>query len=85
MRIFFATADSRSGAAAALDAVSYPAVAVEVDDEDWARRSQLGLGSVTVGRITIAPRLDSSPPAGAPAIRPGDGRGALVLVAQCGG
>jgi ribosomal protein L11 methyltransferase len=43
---------------------------VEVDDEDWAARSQAHLTRVTVGRVTVAPPWDATPPAD----------GALVIV-----
>ena len=52
LRIFFATADSRDRAAAALGP-RFAVTAVDVDDEDWAKRSQEGLAPITVGRITI--------------------------------
>lgn len=54
-RVFFSSEDARGGALQALNAAHYSAAAVDVDDEDWARRSQEGLGPVTVGRITVAP------------------------------
>ena len=54
VRIFFATAGDRDDAQRAL-AARFEVVAVDVDDEDWARRSQDNLKAITVGRITVAP------------------------------
>lgn len=54
-RVFFASADDRDVALRILSS-SFPAVAVDVDDEDWARRSQKGLRAISIGRITIDPR-----------------------------
>jgi len=56
-RVFFPSADARDGAARAL-APRFAVAAVDVSDEDWARRSQEGLTAVTVGRVTIAPPWD---------------------------
>jgi ribosomal protein L11 methyltransferase len=57
LSVFFATPGARD---AARDAVArlWPDVRLEcreVDDEDWARRSQDNLQPVTVGRLTICP------------------------------
>jgi len=57
LSVFFATPVARD---AARDAVArlWPEVRLdcrEVDDEDWARRSQENLQPVTVGRLTICP------------------------------
>ena len=58
-RVFFRSAADRDGARGALASEFGNAllriVAVEVDDEDWARRSQATLTAVRVGRIVIAP------------------------------
>ncbi|HEY1913511.1 MAG TPA: 50S ribosomal protein L11 methyltransferase [Vicinamibacterales bacterium] len=54
VRLFFSTAASRDAAAAAITA-SFEVHAVDVPDEDWARRSQDNLLPVTVGRLTVAP------------------------------
>ena len=54
VRIFFADAGDRDKAQAALS-TRFDVTAVDVSDEDWARRSQENLKPITVGRITVAP------------------------------
>ena len=54
IRIFFSTTADRNAAQRAL-APRFEVTALEVDDEDWARRSQENLKPITVGRITVAP------------------------------
>lgn len=59
LRIFFPTSTLRDRALADLAggplAGSLRAEAVDVPDEDWARRSQADLKPITVGNITVAP------------------------------
>jgi len=54
LRAFFTTTGDRDAAQAAL-AERFDLTAVDVPDEDWARRSQENLTPVTVGRITLVP------------------------------
>jgi ribosomal protein L11 methyltransferase len=57
LSIFFSTEGARDSARDAI-ARAWPGVrlvAREVDDEDWARRSQENLQPITVGRITVCP------------------------------
>jgi len=54
-RLFFSQPDLRDAACAALSA-KYVIQPVDVDDEDWARRSQENLEPVTVGRVTVVSR-----------------------------
>lgn len=59
-RIFFSTSESRDKALA-LVRLAYPtctATLLEVDDDDWAARSQAALRAVTVGSIIVAPPWD---------------------------
>jgi ribosomal protein L11 methyltransferase len=58
LRAFFQTPRDRDEAARALGAafgLHLFVRSLDVDDEDWAARSQASLGAVTVGRITVAP------------------------------
>jgi ribosomal protein L11 methyltransferase len=72
-RVFFRTPELRDAAGGALAAEFGNAllelVAQDVDDEDWARRSQASLRAVRIGRIVVAPPWEASldgqtPPAG---------------------
>jgi ribosomal protein L11 methyltransferase len=71
--VFFATPADRDRAADAVPAALSGAVAAEaqdVDDEDWARRSQQDLTAVHVGRITIAPPWAAGTPGRTPGHTP---------------
>jgi ribosomal protein L11 methylase PrmA len=61
IRVFFSTTSARDNAQSAL-APEFHVAAIDVPDEDWARRSQADLQPVTVGRLTISPRVPASPP-----------------------
>ena len=54
IRIFFSTTADRDEAQRAL-VPRFEVTSLEVDDEDWARRSQENLKPITVGRITVTP------------------------------
>jgi len=59
-RVFFPSAAQRDLAAATVRS-TYPSarvVSLEVDDEDWARRSQADLKPVCVGSVTLYPSQD---------------------------
>jgi ribosomal protein L11 methyltransferase len=58
LRVFFATPAARDSALGELSR-QFSVSSVDVDDEDWARRSQQDLSPVTVGRITVAPSPES--------------------------
>jgi len=79
LRIFFPTTTARDGALRAVAATA-EVTAIDVPDEDWARRSQEGLQPVTVGRLTIFPNPESQIPNPSPlslsiVIRPSMGFG----------
>jgi ribosomal protein L11 methyltransferase len=58
-RVFFRTASSRDAALAALAGdVSVETSAIDVPDEDWARRSQNNLKAIEAGGLVIAPPWD---------------------------
>lgn len=61
-RVFFKTsaqrADARHALETALGGHVIDVTPVEVEDEDWARRSQADLKAIHVGRITVAPPWD---------------------------
>jgi ribosomal protein L11 methyltransferase len=61
LRAFFTTAESRDAAARALASSFGTHLFVEsvnVEDEDWAARSQAQLRAITIGRLVVAPPWD---------------------------
>jgi ribosomal protein L11 methyltransferase len=74
-RVFYPTITERDAAGTALAAFcrahSIALDSLEIDDEDWARRSQTQLKAVRVGDIIIAPPWDMPP--GPPAFFPARG------------
>jgi len=64
LRAFFTDAESRDAAARAL-AASFRhhlfVSSIDVEDEDWAARSQAQLRTITIGRLVIAPPWDAVP------------------------
>jgi ribosomal protein L11 methyltransferase len=69
-QVFFRTEAERAAALALLHAVRTPAALglrpIEVEDADWARRSQASLRAVRAGRIAVAPPWDAAAFAGDP-------------------
>ena len=64
LRVFFSTGTARDSAIATLRSRDFIATPVEVDDEDWARRSQEGLAPIRVGRIVVTPPWATIPATG---------------------
>jgi len=62
--VFFRSEAERSAAIALLHAIQTPRAfglrPIDVDDEDWARRSQASLRAVRAGRISVAPPWDTA-------------------------
>ncbi|HET9468148.1 MAG TPA: 50S ribosomal protein L11 methyltransferase [Vicinamibacterales bacterium] len=62
LRAFFTSPESRDAAAHALAAsfgVHLFVASIDVDDDDWAARSQAQLRAITIGRVVVAPPWDS--------------------------
>src|SRR5712691_10935254 len=55
VRVFFASARDRDAAHRTLSA-NLDVEAIDVPDNDWARRSQADLEPITIGRVTVFPR-----------------------------
>lgn len=54
-RVFFSSPEIRNKALAHLRAARFAASAIDVPDEDWARRSQESITPIEVGRVIVTP------------------------------
>ena len=81
-RVFFRSARHRDDAAAALRETLgdrlLTMTAVDVPDEEWARRSQANLTAIRVGRIVVSPPWHD-PTASPSDLKPADGDIAIVI------
>jgi len=59
VRVFFANTADRNAARFTV-ASRFPVAAIDVSDEDWARRSQDSLAAITIGRVTVVPNPQSA-------------------------
>jgi ribosomal protein L11 methyltransferase len=70
--VFFRNEEQRAAAIALLQAMPGPGAPdvrpIDVDDEDWARRSQASLRAVRAGRIVVAPPWDADALTADPAV-----------------
>jgi ribosomal protein L11 methyltransferase len=73
-RVFFRRPEERARALAVIGQ-SFEAAPVDVDDEDWARRSQESLRAIKVGELIVAPPWDVPPSGPAIVIEPSMGFG----------
>ena len=83
--VYFTSASSRDAAREAVvrEFPQFTTAARDVDDEDWARRSQENLQPVTVGRITVAPPWTSPQPPGT-SRQPREARLQVVILPSMG-
>jgi ribosomal protein L11 methyltransferase len=59
LRLYFSSTAARDAAGASLLSLGYASMALDVDDEDWARRSQEALPPIQVGRFVVMTRAAS--------------------------
>jgi ribosomal protein L11 methyltransferase len=71
-QVFFRNEAERAAAIALLHAIQTPGALglrpIDVDDQDWARRSQASLRAVRAGRVAVAPPWDAGAMAGDPTV-----------------
>lgn len=82
-RVFFRSVSHRDDAADALrDALGdrlLAITAVDVPDEEWARRSQANLTAIRVGRVIVAPPWHDPAATSPPDLQPADGDTTIVI------
>lgn len=84
IRVFFRREEDRASARAALARAFGSQLTriepIDVDDEDWARRSQAGIAAVRAGRIIVAPPWDPGAAGAGSHPAPSDSRELVVVI-----